>query len=617
MIELLKKEWRALRPLALLVIGVYGALFLYSMASEFPDLPDDPSRESETSGLLVLLGLFAAMTGASLLTSESTDGTLRFLDSLPVSRTRIFWAKVLAGIGLLQFSILLAYGLDLFSVVVEHQSTTAPIHWAAGTLWYLQESIAGIYLLSVCVMLSFTRRWFTLAVGFVFWIYLALRVNNVAWTSLLDPHELMTYASDETHLRFPWRHAAAALSVSAVSLAVSWLGFQSLGDRIEHAADRAGRWRFATVVRFFGILLIPVVWLGAIYYVGKIADPTMGKGAATGGEKSFGNTETERYDFVFRESQKKTAEPLIEKADSIHDQVTGFLSAQPVPGQIVVDLGSSVIEHAAGQTNWTKIRVPLSLGLPEAELETVLGHETTHVYIDQLSNGAMSRHFDNARFFHEGLATYVEHKFFSTPEDRLKMHRLAAAAASRGKVPFETLVSNETLGKERDTNLVYPLGEVFCEALVAAHGDEAPGKLLRAFARPGAPAGISGEALWRDAMQSCGYSLDRVIAEYDAGLDRAMTEEAGFIAKFPMLTSKVEVVGDEIVIHAQFEGTAPGRILCMLEPVFGVTILPVGPDRTVSLPRSQHPGPKLRYTLGWASDDLRWPLFEKWTDANL
>jgi len=46
MIELLKKEWRALRPLALLVIGVYGALFLYSMASEFPDLPDDPSRES-------------------------------------------------------------------------------------------------------------------------------------------------------------------------------------------------------------------------------------------------------------------------------------------------------------------------------------------------------------------------------------------------------------------------------------------------------------------------------------------------------------------------------------------------------------------------------------------
>ncbi len=619
MIELLRKEIRALRPMTLLTVAFFGALFTYGVATEFLDMPDSSSHADEGTGLLIFIGLFAAMTGANLLVSESNEGTLLFLDALPLSRTRIFCGKMCAGVAVLLLTPLLSLAMDLLSAAAEHQSTSEPVAWLAMGSWFVQQCLAAIYLLCVAAMLSFARKWFALVVGFVFWGFLWLRVNDVPWSGLFDPHQLIAYPDNGKGVHFPWRHAAAALGASAVSLGIAWLGFQTLGDGVQHATQRVRRWRFVSVLRFVGIALVPAVWIGAVVYFGNqfIGSPPPEVGSVKAAEGSFATGQTKRYDYVYREIQRKSAKELMAKADEIHDQVMTFLGASPVPGRIVADLGGAVMEHAAGQTNWTKIRVPLGLELPMHELEAVIGHETTHVYIEQLSNGAMMRQFDNARFFHEGLATFVEHKFFSTDEERQSMHRLAALAASRGKVPFPTLVSNDKLSKERDGTLAYPLGEVFCEALVATHGEEAPGKLLRAFARARAPAGLSGEALWRDAMQACGLSLDRVVAAYDAALDRAMTEEADFIATFPKLTAEVEAVGGEIVIRPKFEGEAPGKIVCMLQPGLDLKFFHAGEDGVIRLPRSQFPGPKLRYAIGWSSKQLRWPLFEKWTESGL
>jgi hypothetical protein len=616
--ELLKKELRALRPMALLIVAVLAAMFIYSMVDEFPDMTTSSSRESEATGMLMLIGLFSAMTGAGLLVSESNEGTLLFLDGLPLSRTRIFFSKVIAGLAVLGLIPLLGCGLDILSLALTHQSTSPPFHWDTARMCFVQGSIVAIYLLSLATALSFVRQWFTLVVGFVVWGFLWLRVNEVAWTALFDPYQLLTCSIDDAQVRFPWHHAAAAMSVSFFSLALAWFSFQSLGDRMQYAAQRVRRWRMATVLRFIGIALVPVVWISV---VGKLLQLTRSNEPKTAHgihvEKSFAYTQTKRFDFVFRESQRKQAESLIATADAIHDRVTGYLGASFVPGRIVADLGSPVVAHAAGQATWTKIRVPLGLGLSTHELQAVLGHETTHVYIEQLSNGAMFRHFSSTRFFHEGLATFVEHKFFSTPEECEKMRRLAAVAASRGTVPFETLASNKDLSKERDGNLVYPLGEIFCHALVSTYGDGAPGKLLRAFGRPNAPTALEGAAFWRDAMQSCGFNLDCVIAAYDTEVSRAITEQAAFIEKFPKLTAHIELAAGEIIIRPEFKGAAPGNIVCMIEPSFGIRLLTADADGSIRIPRSNHPGPRLRYTLGWESEKLRWPLFETWSETEL
>src|SRR5690242_10311335 len=57
----------------------------------------------------------------------------------------------------------------------------------------------------------------------------------------------------------------------------------------------------------------------------------------------------------------------------------------------------------------------------------------------------------------------------------------------RHEVEFEELVDVRLLQRRRDPNLVYPLGEVSVAALVDRYGDQAPARLLRAFARKDRP----------------------------------------------------------------------------------------------------------------------------------
>jgi hypothetical protein len=621
MIEIFKKELRALRPMAWLIVGFWAATFAYDLYTQFPDIPEEHASQSEATGALVLIGLFATMTGASLLVGESEEGTLAFLDALPVSRTRLFAVKIVAGLLVLELLPLLGLASDAFTLAAMHDSTSPPFPWAAKLAEVGQESVVTLYLLSLAALLSFARKWFALLMGFILWGFLWLRVQNVEWSALFDPLALLTPIEPGAPVRIPWRPVEAELGFSAAALALAWLGFHGLGDRLAHAADRAGRSWLAGAARLAGLALIPVVWIGVFYSLFRLSG---GAGALPSdsslGDNAFGAKQTLRYDFAYRASnpsQIAKAISLIAKADGIHDTVTKFLGAAPVPGRIVVDLASPVIEHTLGLTNWTKIRMPLQLEMAVPSPEAILGHETTHVYIEQLSDGAMGRHFDSTRFFHEGLATYVEHRYFSTTPERLATRRLAALAQSRGRISFATLASNEALVKERDAGLVYPFGEVFCEALVATHGEAAPGQLIRAFARPGAPADLKGAELWRDAMQSCGYDLDRVTAAYDAILSAAMKSEAAFIAKFPRLTGRVEVVGDEIVIHPTYEGAAPGEILCQLEPGLQMTILHRAKDGAFHLARNRNPGRTLRYALGWDSRELRLPLFEPFTNVSL
>ena len=138
--------------------------------------------------------------------------------------------------------------------------------------------------------------------------------------------------------------------------------------------------------------------------------------------------ETERYEFLFRSSQREQAGPLLAVADEVHDAVAEFLGALPSPGRIVVDLASPVMSHVAGQTNWTKIRLPISPEQKLGEQRLILGHETAHVFIEQLSDGRLSGHFRYIRFLHEGLATHVEQQIVADDDERGKNRRSVAAA---------------------------------------------------------------------------------------------------------------------------------------------------------------------------------------------
>jgi hypothetical protein len=339
------------------------------------------------------------------------------------------------------------------------------------------------------------------------------------------------------------------------------------------------------------------------------------------GEESFARTETKRYEFLLRSVQWEDAQPLIRAADRVHDQVATFLGVPATPTRLVVDLASPVISHAAGQTNWTKIRLPLSSDQDLLDQRRILGHETTHVYIEQLGGGRLSNHFGSIRCFHEGLATHVEKTLFATPEDQVRDRRAVAGAWSRGKVPFALLADDETLRRQRDPNLVYPLGAELARALIAIHGREAPARLLQAFGRPGAPLGLTGAALWRDAMQAAGLDFERLTGVYESTCAEIAAKEKDFVATLPRLSADATVEGDVIVVRPKFEGSAPGQIVCAVESdepfSVGFEALSRRDDGTFALPRSRHLKSSLRYLLGWRTSATEMPVFEPWADATL
>jgi len=622
---LLAKEVRALRPMVWCIGGLWLIMVILQLATELPDAqPFRPelwlSNSRETT--FVVLFLFTLMTGAGLLVHESEQGTLRFLDGLPLSRTQLFVAKAAAALCVIAWVPALGLLSDLVFGEFSRTSLDGPLPWRFGWTMAGLQMVAGGYLLSLTMVVSFVRGWFALVAGLLFWSFLWLRQTGAHWLAYVDPYELLGPALKHGRVQVPWPQIGGHLGAATLFLTVAWLGFRHLGDDAQRLADRIDRHRVLRGLAAGLKLLGPLAWLGALIYLGEHDHHSQQDDSVTPvGESSFTRRETKRYEFLLRTVQKADAENLFLLADETYDKVISFLGVPAAPSRVVVDLASPVMPHMAGQTNWTKIRLPLGEGMDVPTQFRILRHETTHVFIEQLGEGRLSSHFSSIRCLHEGLATYVEESLTSSEEQKGRHRRAVAGAWSRGKVPFALLVDDSVLGKQREPNLVYPLGAELARALIETHGRSAPARFLHAVARPNAAPGVKGVDLWRDAMQAAGLNLERVAAAYETQCAEIAAAEKDFVATLPKLTAKVKVEGPDIVVRPQFSGDAPGKVVCLTEDDepfgTGFQVLPRRADGAFTLSRARHLKDSLRYMLGWRTAGTEQPVFEPWAEAAL
>jgi len=622
---LLGKELQYLKPFAAGILALFLIGQIFTFSTESPDMQRyNPTEwlEKSRGGSIAVLVLFCIITGAGVLMQEREQGTLVFLDGLPLSRTRVFLMKVVAAILVILLIPLVDIGSDVVCDRLSRTSVDGPFPWNFAVIESGLQLLAGAYLLALAMAVSFTRAWFALVSGLIFWTYLWMRQRGLHWVAWFDPYELIGPDYVNSRVIVSWRHVAGQAAATVGLLTVAWLGFLSLGDRAQYAGERVGRWRWLSALGMGVRWLAPVIWIAAL---ARIASQSDGKGHGNNDwpveEQAFSRWQSKHYEFLYRTAQNAAARPLLSAADHIYTDVQSFLRTPALSGRVVVDLASPVVSHASGQTNWTKIRIPVTNQSNFRDSQSILGHETTHVFIEQLSDGRATAHFNDARFLHEGLATYVELTLFGAEEDRAKNQREIAGAWSRGKVPLEDLSDDQALGKKREPNLAYPLGSVFARVLIETHGPEAPARLLRAMARKNAPSGLKGMAYWRDTMQAAGMDLDRVAAAYDAACDSAVAEQKDFLAGLPRLTATVRVAGEKIVLQPKFEGKAPGDVLCFTLPddplVKQIEPLQRSSGGVFTWPTARsHPG-AFRYLLGWRTAKTRLPVFEPWAEAAL
>jgi len=623
MLTLLAKELRALRPIVVFIV-CYELVGLCAVFwTEFPDrltLEKQLTKEhgaSDISFSLVFIGLVLC---AGLLVRERDDGTLSFLDGLPVTRTRLFLGKLLAAFLILGAVLGFEVGVGALFHLLSRDSLETAFPWPLlGALLGVHAVLAFAFT-GVALALSFLRRWMFLVLALLVWVFILARQFRVPHLDLFDPFVLATPALHAGRWIVPWANVGALLGVGALGLLIALIGFRALGDGAWTITRRLSRSLALRIVAGLGTALIPLAWIGVLVWLGSNAasesDPDWNPAA---GNPTI-TTDTSHYAFVHRQSQQTQVQTLADRGGEIQTKVATFLHGPPL--QIVVDTTSSLARHNAGQAYWLKIKMQLDPDEDSAEDAAVLAHETTHVYLDQISDFKLVGVFPSVRFFHEGLASYLEHRFFRGAEELREFRRAGVVSHAWQPVTFESLADDDTFRRERSANLVYPLGEIFCAAIVQLHGDEALPKIVRAFARPGAPKGLEHLELWQDTLQSCGYSLEAVLAEFRRTLDELAAADRAFIDSLARPKATVELTASEIVIRPAAVGVQPGRLVCVFRPTadaaeYELDAPPRQPDGTFRVSRSLYGYGTFWYQLGWRVEGAHQPLLDEWHEAPL
>ena len=630
---LLRKELVGLRLCIALSLGLTAFSVLFTLATSFPD--HEPFKLMEFDPSAVLFGMLAGML---VMGQEREYHTQGFLDSLPVSRSSVFLHKTMAALLVLLFAVMCDLGESLFFGWLSRTSLSEPIAWDHVLIVNSLRLLMGLTALTVSMMLAHTRQWFPLFSGLTLWGIVWLRATDNQLGPWLDGSAIYHPAIDHGRMLVPWRPVQGFAILAGAAWILAGIGFLWRDGRITHLIERISAWRFSAWLAGVSRLTAIVVWIFAFAQMAKDTEPprnqTPAENRAAGGARrsatkgksdapqvvGFATHRTKRYELVYRQSQSDTLFKRIEGIDAVYGQASSFFQDPAIDSdRIVVDVASFVMRHAAGQTNWTKIRIPLDEATNSIEFGQILRHETGHVFIEQISHGLASSYFNAMRAFHEGVATAVE---LSVPDERsktdvLRMEQWAAGAASRGKVSLDLLCENTKLSDERDPALVYPLGYVFAQALIQAGGQSLPRRVLESLhEHPPAP-GVNVTEFWRHVLQQCGTSYDLVISIYEERVKAIEKREKLFIARYPRLSGKVTVEGDEVVIRPDQSSptVVPGKIICMVDQDLGIahmpTAIPPQADGSFHLHRS---GNKVKYMLGWSAKNLRYPIFEPWAN---
>ncbi len=638
---LLRKELTALRLCAMLVIALSIFEVIYVMATNFPDRQSGFNAEATNVAVSTLF--FGLIIGFSALSQERTQQTQSFLDGLPISRVVVFLHKTLAAMLIMAFTLLVPTILELLLAWLSQTSLSTPLPLVEVATVSSLRLLLGITVVAVAMLLSYTQQWFPLMAGLALWAVVWFRASGSPWVAWLHSSDLISPSSSAGEMLLPWKPIAGHAALAAIGLLGAGLGFQWRDGRISRWIERLAEWRFSAWLTGFSRLLAVGVWLFAIQQMAKREDrePPQPPEATAAGESKpgknykvkatsevvgFATHQTRHYEVIFRESQRQKVQPLFAGMDRMHDQVADFFQQPPVTGaRIVVDVASLVSNHAAGQTNWTKIRLPLALSKDADDFRQTLRHETAHVYIEQLSQGHAMGHFNAMRAFHEGVATAAElagNDQISQIE-RQRMERWAAATDSRGRVPLTLLCDDDALTEKRETFIVYPLGYVFAMSLIDTGGPALPRRLLEVLNESPPAPGSDHNEFWQQLLQKCGTSFDHVIAAYSERLDQLKKREQTFISRLPRLTGKVTVEGEDIVIRVveDLMTPIPAKLACMVEQDLGMIQMPqpvlMEKDGTFHIRRASHSGSKVRYLLGWDIKDTGRPIFEPWAEAIL
>ena len=639
---ILWKEWVSLKPFAFLLLALFVFGLIFVQVSEFIDTyPTWDNMFMEADTLAIVNFILCVVVSIGLMVREKSEGTLLYLDGLPITRTSVYCAKWLVAVGLL-ITVNLCWLLEGFIYdQFSETSLTEPSSLRYYAVFGLLENFLVLFFVSVIACLSFLRLWALLVLGALFWLVFWLRQLQVPYAELLNPFTLIQPPLEPGDpWQLPWLQLAVLSCVGATAWLIGLVAFNTRSGPL----GPSGKWfQDSWIGKAIGgcaIIMIVVVWLGllSVYvyfsegetYTGEpiVPEVVQERAKSVSGENQILTDESKHFQFLYRKKNAAGMKPFIAGADEVFEKVADYLAVSDEVRsiQIVVDLTSALGSHNAGQAYWKKIR----MGLPDKtdEALAILGHEATHVFIDQMTDGRLEESFSATRWFHEGLASEIEFDLFRKPEESLDYERWLALSSTWGEVQFSELVEDGLLNMTRDKFIVYPAGMIWVESLIEVYGQEAPTALLTAIARPDGPRKLGGLARWRDACLAAGYDLEKVRAKFRSRLKALREEYEETTAKFPEVTEGTvtrksgEIIVSPVLPEGWRDDLPEGsEMVCRMRanpdsPPFEWRYSKLKKGDAFKASALTFLKPEMSFQVGWKTGEwCKQPVFGEWVDV--
>ncbi len=549
---LLRKELRGQWPFLFLGVALL-VIEVLEMAAEQWDQKRLSSTFYEFNAFFLFQFFVAFAVGTGLLIREIDDGTLAFLDGLPLTRARAFAAKMLtATLVLLCYPLghlVLICGLHLSA----RESLDHDLH-----LPLIVATIAPIVLitavgLTVGLLLGFLRSaaWMALAL-----LAIALKLACTAWPrfSALNPPEALMISLVGAHLKVSAEGIAAQSGLAmAAGLSAFWLFRRAGADRQRLRLVLSRPLISAAVTMATISTLFTAIYL---YEKSQRAEGARQLSQADPGTARFipaapGHAQTLHFTFSYPAQSSESAQRLLLHADEVFNDVANQLHIEGGP-PIDVDLSGSQA-NTEGTAFFDRIRMYPAGDAPLS----VLAHETTHVFAERLAGGKDERELSKMLAFNEGLAHWVEQTLATksgvSATDRLQ----AAIVSSRHLVSARQLTDMDALARDVDRNLVYPLGAAVVDALVRRYGADAPKMVLLTIGRPDFPRDLQGYPLWQAAFQLSGFDLNLVFDDYARLLKGWELEAAASIGDLPRPRGSLVRSDDQVGVAVRLDAELP------------------------------------------------------------
>ncbi len=542
-VALIHKELRELKPWGVLSIaaGLLAVVPNLLMPVDMLPLGSTFTALNDTNAFLFWLMAFAI--GSGLTTREETDGTLAFLDGLPLTRTRVFLVKSVVIFLLVLLAPFVRFVSTMGFHLLSRGSLDHDLHVPLLLQGFGLQALViahGVFLGAALGRLR-AITWLALAALATGLVLLMQRYPRAA---VLNPLSVLGAELTPSRLAVDGEALWIHVSVTAVAFLLAWLAFVRIGRaRKSRPTSRPITGALTMVATVVVVLVAGAVWWrtrmttgGDDFAFRGVTEPYFAPSAPA-------QTQTRHYQISYPAEESQAALQMAAQADAIFERVHELLHV-PLGAPIDVDASGSN-PNTEGTAYLGRIRVRLG-----SDIRIVLAHETTHVVAQRLAGGERDWLWENASVLNEGLATWVHYHFAAQSHEREQGMLVLAALQTRRELFVDELTDPDRLAATRDDNLKYPAGEALVAAMVRLYGSEALPKLLRAFADPRLPSDLQGMELWRSTFQLAGMNFGLVVDEFYREVSSYAEQHATRIAALPRPRVRLVREGNRVGVQA-------------------------------------------------------------------